>query len=148
MRRVIGLDMGEKRVGFAFANQLDLGSSMVLPGGFLAVHSLDRAVKQVAELIDEEDCDAVVIGLPLRGGQESAQTKKIRDFAEKLGAELKPEISIHFWDETLSSQSAGQALTEAGIKHTGKGKRGREDAVAAGMILQGFMDARRFHPGV
>ena len=51
--RLIGLDIGDKRVGFAFATDLGIGSSMVVPGGFLAVQSMERSPEIIKELIDE-----------------------------------------------------------------------------------------------
>ena len=147
MIRVLGLDIGQRRIGFAFGNQMSVGSSMVVPGGFLTVHSDEQAVEQVKSLAEEEGVDALVIGVPLINNEETPQSKKIRRLAEAIHAAL-PNLEIHFWDESLTSVAAGQELVQAELKHSGKSKRGRVDAVAASLILQGFLDSRRFTPGL
>jgi putative Holliday junction resolvase len=142
MTRVLGLDVGERRIGFAFGNVMSVGSSMVVPGGFLLVRNEDDAVAQVLDLVEEEGPDTIVIGVPLRDSAETRQSEKIRKLAGRIHEAL-PEIPMHFWDETLTSFSAGAALVGAELKHSGKSKRGRVDAVAASIILQGFLDSRR-----
>ena len=147
MNRVMGLDIGDRRVGFAFGNRMAMGSSMVVPGGFLEVRSPEDAVKQIAELAKEEEVDAMVVGLPLIQGQDNPQSKKVRALVEALKAKL-PDMDLHFWDETLTSFDAQSLLVGAELKHSGKSKRGRVDAAAAALILQGFLDSRRFQPGL
>jgi putative Holliday junction resolvase len=146
VNRVLGLDIGERRIGFAFGNVMAMGSSMVVPGGFLLVHSDAEAIKQVKDLAEEEGVDTLVIGVPLRDSQETKQSQKIRVLAQAMHEAL-PELPVHFWDESLSSVEANQQLVQAELKHSGKSKRGRVDAVAASLILQGFLDSRRIHPG-
>jgi len=142
MNRVLGLDIGERRIGFAFGNVLSVGSSMVVPGGFLLVENEAQALKQVKELIEEEGPDTLVIGVPLVDGAESRQSEKIRKFAAQIRAQF-PELPMHFWDESLTSYSAGKALVSAELKHSGQAKKGRVDALAASLIVQSFLDARR-----
>lgn len=145
--RTLGLDVGERRIGLAFANYLTIGTPVVVPAGFLEVHSEEDALAQLSSLVDDEGVSEIVVGLPLRDGQDTAQAKKIRNLAEKLSAAY-PSLPFSYWDESLSSYAAEKSLTEAGLKHTKGKKKGRVDAVAATMILQGFLDSRRFYPGV
>jgi putative Holliday junction resolvase len=140
--RVLGLDIGDRRIGFAFGNVMAVGNSMVLPGGFLQVKGDSDAVKKVCDLAAEEGADTLVVGLPLINNADNAQSKKIRALAAKI-SEALPGLPMHFWDEGLTSFSASRALAGAELKHSGKSKRGRVDAVAASLILQGFMDSRR-----
>ena len=147
MFRVLGLDVGERRIGFAFGNIMPMGSSIVVPGGFLEVHNDAEALRSVKELAEEEGVDTLVIGVPLRNSEDTAQSRKIRILAEAIHQAL-PNMEMHFWDESLSSVAAGQQLVEAELKHSGKSKRGRVDAVAASLILQGFLDSRRMYPGL
>jgi len=93
-------------------------------------------------LVEEEGPDTIVVGVPLRDSAETRQSEKIRKLAGRIHEAL-PEIPMHFWDETLTSFSAGEALVNAELKHSGKAKKGRVDAVAASLILQGFLDSRR-----
>ena len=143
--RFMGLDIGDKRIGIAYANFMEIGSSIVVPGGFLEVRSQPHALRDLADMAAEEGVSAVVVGLPLRDGFESGQCKKIRAFAEALGPLLPQDVELHFWDEALTSVAAGELLVQAGLKHSGKKMRGRVDGVAATLMLQGFVDSRRTH---
>lgn len=144
--RWLGLDIGEKRIGLAFANFLEMGSSVVVPAGFLEVRDPDQALDDLAELVDEEGVGAVVAGLPLREGRESAQCRRIKAFLKALRPRLPEGVDLHLWDESLTSVAAGGKLVEAGLKHSRGGRRkGRVDAVAASLILQSFVDAHRGH---
>ncbi len=147
MQRVLGLDIGERRIGFAFGNIMAVGSSIVVPGGFLEVFNDQQAVEQVKELAEEEGVDTLVVGVPLINNEENSQSKKIRKIAQAIHEAL-PDMPMFFWDESLTSVAAGQHLVDAELKHSGKSKRGRVDAVAASLILQGFLDSRRFYPGI
>ncbi len=142
----MGLDIGERRIGLAYANFLEMGSSIVVPGGFLEVQDRAMALEDLADLIDEEGVSAVIAGLPLRDGFESAQCQKIKGFLKELQPLLPEGVGIYLWDESLTSVAAGQLLVEAGLNHSkGSRKKGRVDAVAATLILQSFVDAHRGH---
>ena len=142
MQRVLGLDVGERRIGFAFGNVMAVGSSIVVPGGFLLIQNEADALKQLKTLIEDEGPDTLVIGVPLINSAETRQSEKIRRFAAQI-REAFPELPMHFWDESLTSFSAGQALVGAELKHSGQAKKGRVDAVAASLIVQSFLDSRR-----
>jgi putative holliday junction resolvase len=144
--RSLGLDIGERRIGFAFANVLSVGTSVVLPGGFLQADNEMQAVEKITGLITEEGVSEVVVGLPLQNGQETGQAKKIKRLAEKV-REKFPNLPFFYWDESLTSVAANEALTGAELKHTRGKKKGRVDAVAAALILQSFVDSRRLYPG-
>lgn len=139
----MGLDIGERRIGLAFSSTLSVGSSMVVPAGFLLVDSQEKAVRDLSELAAEESVGAVVVGMPYVNGLENRQTQKVMAFAKLLRAALPPEVDMFGWDESYSSASAQSMLVEAELKHSGKAKRGRVDAVAAALILQSFVDAHR-----
>jgi putative Holliday junction resolvase len=141
--RVLGLDVGERRIGLAFASAVSVGTSMVVPAGFLLVDSPEKAVKDLCELIEEDGVTAVVVGMPYVDGLATRQSEKILVFAKALREALPTNIEMYGWDESYSSSSAQSLLVDAELKHSGKAKRGRVDAVAASLILQSFMDAHR-----
>ncbi len=141
--RVLGLDIGERRIGLAFSNTLGVGTSMVVPAGFLLVSGEERALADLADMVAEEGVGAVVVGVPYVGGRETGQTRRVLAFARRLRAALPADVEMFGWDESYSSASAGDLLVEAELKHSGRARRGRVDAVAASLILQGFMDAHR-----
>ena len=141
--RILGLDVGERRIGLAFSSTLSVGSSMVVPAGFLEVHSREKALIDLRELAEEEGVNAVVVGMPYVNGMETRQTQKVLAFARELRAALPETVEMYGWDESYTSTSAQGLLVDAELKHSGKAKRGRVDAVAASLILQSFVDAHR-----
>jgi putative Holliday junction resolvase len=88
----------------------------------------------------------LVVGHPLGiDGDSGPQARRIERYAAALAEALWEEgldLSITFWDEHLSTQRAQQLMIAAGRKI--KDRRARLDAVAAAVILQDYLDARRF----
>jgi putative Holliday junction resolvase len=140
VKRVLGLDLGERRIGYALGHLGDFEEPLVLPGGTLEIQSEEDALKRLQKLIEAEEPDTVVIGLPLLRDGETSQSRKVRHLGELL-KEAFPKLDWLYWDERLSSVEASQKLVAAELKHSGKSKRGRVDAVAASLILRGFLDA-------
>ncbi len=131
--RVLGLDIGERRVGVAAS---DPGRRVATP---LMVLPATDLVVAVTGLVEEYGADTVVVGLPLSmDGSEGPQALRVREAADELARELK--VPVAFWDERLSSEQARRALRDAGRK-TGRRRNGQVDMVAATLILQSFLDA-------
>ena len=140
MERLLAIDVWERRIGLAYA---DPGGTYALPAGFLDVRSEEDATTQLAELIEDECVVEVVVGLPLNmDGSESAGVKKVRILLGLLETKLKKPVTFRLWDERLTSHEAQSLLVQAELKHSGKSKRGRVDAVAAALILQSYLDSR------
>ncbi|HEV59319.1 MAG TPA: Holliday junction resolvase RuvX [Phycisphaerales bacterium] len=129
--RYLGIDYGDRRTGLAVC---DAGGRIVSP---LAVLPSDGAlVDRIAGIIAQEGIEALVLGLPLNmDDTEGPQARKVRRFAEALGA--KVSIPICFQDERLSSFEAADRLADLSL--TRKGRKKRLDAVAAAGILQAFL---------
>jgi putative Holliday junction resolvase len=147
----LGIDLGEKRIGLATANdEVNLAFPLKNLQGDLPESQI---LEQLIEVILEEDCRAIVIGLPIRlNGEHGIQALKIQAFCEKLKqaliqAHLKYPLSIpaqlpiHQWDERLSTSSAKKLMQQAGINT--KKQKDKIDSAAASLILQAFLDASR-----
>ena len=137
-RRAVGLDVGEVRVGVAVSDEgwlIASPASMVRRG--------PSALGDLRRLVASWDAGTVVIGLP-RGmsGREGPQAATVRAFAAQLAEALGPTVEIAFWDERLSTAAAERSLRASGGKRDRKS--GEVDAVAAAVILQGWLDAARF----
>ncbi len=132
--RYLAIDHGGRRVGLAICDANETISSP------LAV--LDRRgniFEEILAVVDKEDVEAVVIGLPLNmDDSEGPQARKVREFASELRKRL--EIPIHFQDERLSSFEAEQKF--ASVDRKRKHKRKPLDALAAAHILQTFLEER------
>ena len=104
------------------------------------VPSGNDLIDAVVRAIDEQDPDAIVVGLPLNmDDSEGAQAKGVREFGRVLGERTaKP---IHYQDERLTSFAAEARL--AGSGHTHQQKKERRDALAAAEILRDYLDVKK-----
>lgn len=128
-RSLIGLDVGEKRIGVAVA---DLGVRIAVP--LLTVEVDGTEIDQIAELVRREDADTFVVGYPRnQSGETTAQTTYVEAFAHKLEP-LVP--TIVFQDESLTSVIAEQRLKESKRPY----QKGDIDAQAAAIILQDYLE--------
>ena len=133
MGRVLGIDYGDSRIGLAMSDPLKIIAS---PFKTIRNEGNEKCLQVFHTLIKEKDVEAIVVGLPMGlKGQETVQTKKVREFANLLYA-LK--LPIHLEDERLSSVSAEKSMIQQNIK-TGHNK-GLIDQRAAAIILQQFLD--------
>ncbi len=132
--RYLAIDYGTKRTGLAIC---DSGETIASP--LTVIQGQKELLKKIAEVVETENVEAVVLGLPLNmDGSESAQTKLVLKFAEQLKDHL--HIPVHLQDERLSSFSAEEKLTSA--KFTKEKMRKRLDAVAAAEILEAFLEQK------
>ena len=131
--RSLGLDIGDKRVGVALSD----------PQGILAspLTIIDRAddrsdIEAIVSIINQNQVSQVIIGLPLSmNGSVGPQADKVKAFAQELGKYI--EVPIEFRDERLTTVSAQRLM-----RMSGKSKKARDDAAAATLILQGYLDER------
>jgi putative Holliday junction resolvase len=133
--RVLGLDLGDVRIGVAIS---DDDRRMAVPLG--TIHTGAPAdLKAIAKLVEEHAATTVVVGLPLSmTGERGPAAVKAGSFAEALRSFLHVPVELH--DERLSTVEAERALREAGVSD--KRRRHQVDEVAATVILQAWLDAR------
>ena len=134
MKRVICLDVGEKRIGVAVSD--DMGWTAQ---GVETIHTrgADNDRARVCELMRQYDTDVIVSGLPKNlDGSEGFQAQRVRDFVaplEQMG------YRIIFQDERMTTMSAHRTLLEADVS---RAKRKQVvDKLAATYILQNFLDS-------
>lgn len=138
--RILGLDIGERRVGVAVSDPAGRVATplKVLPAPLSAD---SRALIRLAE---DYDIEQLVIGLPLSlDGTEGPQAARVREEGERLARILRVPVVYH--DERLSSAQAERLMAEAGAD--GRARRGSVDMVAASIILQSYLDARSLDGG-
>ena len=134
--RVLGLDVGARRIGVAISDPLGITAQ-----GLETLHRKNKKydLAYLHRLIRDYQVKEIVVGLPLRmSGAEGIQAEKIQAFAEDLRKRFK--LPVHLWDERLTSAEANRLLRETELSIE---KRGQAvDRMAAILILQGWMESR------
>ena len=136
MKRVMGIDYGDARTGIAVS---DLLCSIV--GSTTVIHSRnnDKTVAQIKELIAQHHVGELVMGLPKNmDGTEGARAQLCREFAQRL--EQETGLSVKLWDERRTTVEAHNILSEH--NYHGKKRKNTVDAVAASLILEGYLAFR------
>lgn len=139
MPRILGIDYGERRVGLALSDET---ATIASPLPTLKRRKGNRPpVAPVARLAEENDVEAIVIGLPLTlEGEESDWTREIREFGRKLGD--RTGCPVTFQDERMTSVRAERAVRSLGLSREKREEKERVDAAAAVLILQSHLNAR------
>jgi putative Holliday junction resolvase len=132
----MGLDVGERRIGVAIADELGMIAS---PLAIVERRSGD--LEEIRKLAASRGVTLLVLGMPTgMSGREGPQAAAVRAFADELRSAVGAEIGLEFWDERLTTAVAERARRAGGRR--GKRKE-RVDAMAAAVILQGYLDAQR-----
>ncbi len=134
--RYLGVDVGTKRIGLALSAPGGIVSPLkVLP----AAPTVEDNVRAILAVADEYAAGTIVIGLPLNmDGTEGDQAKISRALADAIGRASPLPVRLH--DERLTSHAADQRLIEREM--TRKKKKDRQDAVAAQILLESFLQSQ------
>lgn len=133
----MGLDPGERRVGVALSDELGM---LATPLVVLERRSRAAALSAVAELAQRHGVTEVVVGHPKTlQGQVGSQARRAERFAAEVGETVG--VPVRLWDERYSTVEAVERLARVGKRP--RGHRSHPDAVAAAVILQGYLDSRR-----
>jgi putative holliday junction resolvase len=134
--RILGLDVGDRRVGVAVSDERGITAHPVLT---LVRSNRRQDLRSLARILRKHGCVEIVVGNPLyMSGDLSPQAIKAQAFAEMLRQEFGLPVSL--WDERLTTTEAHRLLHEAG--RAGSEHKMVVDQVAAVLILQSFLDAR------
>lgn len=132
--RLLGLDLGSKRIGVALSDELGLTAQPLL---VLERRSRAKDIQALGELIEAHQVEEVVLGLPRRmSGELGPEAEKVQVFGRLLAEATGRPVA--YWDERLSTVSAERVLLQGDVS---RAKRKRViDKVAASLILQGYLD--------
>lgn len=135
--RALGLDIGAERIGVAVS---DPTGSVASPVTVLDARQVAHDPSSFMRLLEEYEPEYLVVGMPVTlAGEEGPQAGAVRVVAERLASSAG--LPLEFWDERLSSAEARRAMREAGMSE--REQRGSVDKVAAAIVLQTWLDARR-----
>jgi len=141
VKRVLGLDVGDVRIGVAVSDELGITAR----GLFTLIRTnIKTDTQRILDAVNANDCSAVIIGLPLNlSGEDSAQTEKVREFAEKLKnkfvSNAMQDVSVILYDERFTTVLAERAMKEAGASR--KKVKESVDRQAAVVILEDWLRA-------
>ena len=132
-RRILGIDLGQARIGVAVSDELGMLAHPVE-----TIPASADSLKRIAQIVQEKNAERVVIGLPRHmNGTVGAGASDALAFANKLRSLVPCEVIT--WDERLTTAAANRALRASGRKT--RDSRAYVDQVAAQMILQGYLDS-------
>ena len=135
--RVLGLDYGSKTVGVAVSDPLGLTAQGVETVWRKQENKLRRTLARIEEIISEYQVTEIVLGYPKNmNNTEGERVEKTKAFGEML--ERRTRLPVHYWDERLTTVAAEQILMESGVRR--ENRKAVIDKVAAGLILQGYLD--------
>ena len=134
--RVIALDIGEKRVGIAYA---DTRHRVAVPVAVLPAAEVEGNASSFRRILEDHEPDLLLAGRPVTlAGEPGPQAERVAQVAAKVARACG--LDLEFMDERLSSAEAKRVLREQGMSE--KQMRGKVDCVAASLFLQAWVDAR------
>lgn len=144
MPRTLAFDYGERRIGVAAS---DPTRTIASPLATLARRPGKRPPwPEIAALVAEQEADEVVVGLPLGlDGEEGAWAAEVRAFGDELAR--RTGLPVRWMDERLSSVRAERAIRSMGLRKGKREEKGRIDAAAAALILEGWLALARNRSG-
>ena len=135
--RILGLDFGSKTVGVAVSDGLLLTAQGVETIERKDENKLRKTCARIEELIAEYEITEIVLEITKNmNNTEGERVEKTKAFGEML--ERRTGLPVHYWDERLTTVAAEQILMESGVRR--ENRKAVIDKVAAGLILQGYLD--------
>ncbi len=137
MQKIMAIDYGDARTGVAISDLLCsiVGSTTVVPS-----RNTEKAIIDIVKLCKDNMVGKIVVGLPRNmDGSEGSRAELCRAFAEKLGQATG--LGIVMWDERRTTVEAHNILSQH--NYHGKKRKNTVDAVAASLILEGYLNSLR-----
>lgn len=135
--RVLALDLGERRIGVAVS---DPTGTVARPVGAVERKSRAEEFAAIARLVAEYGAERVIVGRPLTlRGEVGPQARWVEAYAQALAAALP--VPVELWDERYTTAGAEEILET--VRPGRRRQPGEVDAVAAAVLLQGFLEAHR-----
>ena len=134
--RIMGIDCGDARTGVAISDLLCsiVGSATVVPS-----RNREKAIADIAKLAKDNEVTEIVVGLPRNmDGSEGFKAQSCREFADQIREATG--LPVHMWDERLTTVQSHNILSAH--NYHGQKRKNTVDAVAASLILEGYLDHR------
>ncbi len=136
--RIMGLDYGSKTVGVAVCDRLGLTAQALETIVRTEENKLRKTCQRIEALIKEYEIETIILGYPKNmDGTVGERAMKTQEFGEML--KRRTGLPVILWDERLTTVEADAILAESGVARSERKKV--IDKIAAGIILQGYLDA-------
>ena len=135
--KYLGVDYGDKRTGLA---ECDVSGLIASGIGTVAEGGMRKCAERVAKEAEARSCVKIIIGMPKNmDGTEGPRAQLCREFAARV--EQTTGLCVHLWDERRTTVEAHNILSEH--NYHGKKRKNTVDAVAASLILEGYLAFRK-----
>jgi len=132
-KRILGIDYGTKRVGFAISDPLYL---IATP---LATVDRKKVVEKIGEILKDFSLLKIIVGYPLRtDGRKGKRAEAVEKFVSVIKERF--QIEVELWDERYSTVEAERIMRDSGEKPSRE--KGKVDKIAAAVILQSYLDSK------
>ncbi|GIO98163.1 putative pre-16S rRNA nuclease [Paenibacillus lautus] len=137
MKKIMGLDYGDRRIGVAISDVFGWTAQGV---EVIERRRDEGELDRIAALVKDNEVGEIVVGLPKNmNGTIGPRGEICMEFASALRESLS--LPVHLWDERLSTVSAERTLLEADVSR--KKRKQVVDKMAASLILQNYLDSKR-----
>ncbi len=137
----MGLDLGTKTVGVAISDALQLTAQGIETITRNKENQLRQTLARIEQLILEYEVTEIVLGLPKHMNNDMGDRAEFSlEFKDKL--ERRTGLPVALWDERLTTVSADRVMMESGVRR--EDRKQFVDKIAATIILQGYLDRKKF----
>ena len=134
---ILGLDVGDARIGVAISDKLCIAAHRLCT---IERKNLEHDIGEIQQIIEENQVDKVVVGIPKRlSGKIGIQAQKVQQFVEHLKENL--EVPIETWDEGLTTVAAEKILISMDVSRRKRKKI--IDQLAAALILESYLESEK-----
>ena len=138
-KKALGIDFGLKRIGLSLSDDTQ---TIAFPFKYIINESLKKTVSELKEIVDGENVELVVIGMPIGlKGKQTEISAKIDEFIKNLKEKINEGITVAVYDERFSSVQAQKSLIEQNVKR--RKRKEKIDSVASTFILQSYLDRQK-----
>ena len=138
MKRILGIDVGEKRIGVAVSDPMGITAQ---PLETVERNGQGSEWRRFEELVTEYEPSEAIIGLPVNmNGTEGPSAEAARIFGRTFSRKY-PDVQVYFQDERLTTAASERLLIDAGMRR--EKRRKKRDIIAAALILQSWLDSNR-----
>ncbi|MBL7155888.1 MAG: Holliday junction resolvase RuvX [Candidatus Omnitrophica bacterium] len=135
--RILGLDIGSKRIGVALSDPLGITAQ-----GLFTIERAgdDELYRRLEDIVKEKEVKEIVVGLPLNmNGSSGPQAEAAATFADTLKEKLN--VPVKMWDERLSTMEVERIMIAGGASRSKRKKK--IDKLAAQVVLQSYLNAQK-----